>query len=212
MISSSRKRSSDKNTSRKVKQKTNNKFNPSKYIFDHPIFQDENFIDNYFELSQYNISRFFGDIDIFNSTLSKYINNSSNFINAKCDLGSVYIFDNIVVKIKPIEYYEKYNIIKNINSKYIEEIFEIVKCPYSIIIISKKYTNLNQIIIDYHKLKIDIYKALDKFDEIPFSHKDVSLDNIVYDINYNNYVLIDFDMVSNEFQKHIFRNSFKNID
>jgi hypothetical protein len=198
---------------RKVKLKTENIFYPSKYIFYHQVFQEENFIDNYTELSEYNIRRFFGDIDIFNSVMLKYISFSSNFINAKCDLGSVYIFDDIVIKIKPIEYYEKFIIIKNMNSKYIEEIYEIVKCPKSIIIVSKKYQSLNIINnINNEKLKKDIYKALNEFDKIPFSHKDVSLDNIVYDIINDNYILIDFDMVSTEYQKHIFRNSFKKIE
>lgn len=197
---------------RNVKLKTENVFYPSKYIFFHQVFQEENFIDNYSELSEYNITRFFGDINIFNSVAIKYISFSSNFINAKCDLGSVYIFDNIVIKVKPIEYYEKFMIIKNINSKYIEEIYEIVKCPKSIIIISKKYQSLNIININNIKLKLDIYKALDEFDKIPFSHKDISLDNIVYDIDNDNYVLIDFDMVSNEYQKHTFRDSFRKLE
>jgi hypothetical protein len=212
MDSPSRKRKSYDNT-RKVKSKTENIFYPSKYIFFHQVFQDENFIDNYSDLSEYNINRFFGDINIFNSVAIKYIYFSSNFINAKCDLGSVYIFDNIVIKVKPIEYYEKFIIIKNMKSKYIEEIYEIVKCPKSIIIISKKYQSLNIINnINNIKLKLDIYKALDEFDKIPFSHKDISLDNIVYDIDNDNYILIDFDMVSNEYQKHTFRDSFKKLE
>ena len=211
MDTPSRKRKSYDNN-RKVKSKTENIFYPSKYIFFHQVFQDENFIDNYSDLSEYNITRFFGDINIFNSVVIKYISFSSNFINAKCDLGSVYIFDNIVIKIKPMEYYEKFIIIKNMKSKYIEEIYEIVKCPKSIIIISKKYSSLNIIKINTDKLKNDIHKALDEFDKIPFSHKDISLDNIVYDINNDNYVLIDFDMVSDEYQKHIFRDSFRNLE
>jgi len=86
MDTPSRKRKSYDNN-RKVKSKTENIFYPSKYIFFHQVFQDENFIDNYSELSEYNINRFFGDINIFNSVVIKYISFSSNFINAKCDLG-----------------------------------------------------------------------------------------------------------------------------
>jgi serine/threonine protein kinase len=210
MESPTRKRSSKNSTDRNVKYKVKDTFLPSKYVFFHKVFQNENSVDDYYNLNEYNIIRFFGDIDIFNFTLLKYINISTEFIYAKCDLGSVYIFNNIVVKIKPIEYYDKFIKIKNISSKYIEEIIEIVQCQKSLIIISTKYQNI-QSNIQSKKLKDDIYKALEEFDKNNLSHKDVSLDNIVYDNINNNYVLIDFDMVSNEYKKHIFRKSFKDL-
>jgi serine/threonine protein kinase len=175
-------------------------FIPSVFVITNLAFRIETGHSNFLELNDYYLTKYFGDIDIFDKTLVKYINNDSKLIFMKSDLGSVYVFDNIVVKIM--------NIMKEISeeTKYVEKIIEIINGTNHFIIISKKYESNNNI-----NIKRDIFNALSILDKYNISHKDISIDNIVYDKENDCYVLIDFDMISNEYQKHIFRESFRNL-
>ena len=186
---------------------------PVDYIFTkNSLFIEETGFTSLSEISEYNQNRFFGGILIFNNVMMKYLTNNTDLILVKCDLGAIYVFDNFVVKIKPKSHLTFLKKIKKIKSDFLEEIIEIVVGELFLIMITKKYSPINYIPLDANKLKEDIYSALDDLDKINLSHKDVSLDNIVYDNINNRYILIDFDMISNEYQKHIYRDSFKNLE
>lgn len=186
---------------------------PIQFLITHnSLFFEETGYNHLSEINDYNLKRFFGGILAFNKVVGKYLTNESKLLFIKCDLGAIYVFDNFVVKVKPKSHLYHLKKIKKIKSNYLEKIIEIVVGDLFLIMITKKYLPINYFPLNYKKIKSDIYQALDDLDNSNLSHKDVSLDNIVYDINNDNYVLIDFDMITTEYQKHTFRDSFKNIE
>jgi len=161
-----------------------------------------------------------------NNLLIKYDCNP-NILHFKEDVDLIIVFEKIVIKIfnitKNKNIFELYNEIIGIKSVYLENIYEAI-CINNLdllFVVSKKIispVDPTKINIDQAQIKIDIYQALTHLTNNNILHNDVSMDNIGFDCDTNNYVLFDFagskivdDILNCDRSKHLM-NNLKKLD
>lgn len=119
------------------------------------------------------------------------------------------VFGKCVIRIcDKIIYYKKfnnyYNIIKNLDCKYLEKIYQIDEIDDYVYILSKKlmpiidtdFSLKKEFINCKSKIINDIHNAINILLDNDMIHCDVRLDNVGYDKTNGNFVLIDFDSIN----------------
>lgn len=186
-------------------------------------FDDDNIDINFYTNKLLNIFEFdfsnygFSQMELF---IKKYIvdsKNNFNFINYKDEHSKItFVFSHQVFRI-----FSKKSLYNLVNQIYkfphpnLENIILTGIRGQKYFYISKKYNIIKKI------NNIDIFKknlnsSLQHLELLGYLHLDISLDNIVFNKNTNNYILIDYDMhkeinINNNIYYHIFRDSIKKL-
>ena len=141
--------------------------------------------------------------DLINDFLNKYNNKPESMRLFKNDSSVIYIFQTIAIKIFNLNFFryikhdELYSILLNNKCENLEKIIEAFPInDFGIYVAISKVEDTNNyknyIGNNLFSLTFDINNALNYLKEHNWTHGDVSIDNIGFDEETNNYVLFDF--------------------
>lgn len=170
----------------------------------------ENFYRQIYNMDDNTTTKFKLISETINNILVAYKQDPNELISYKNDVDIIFIFKNIAIKVYNYTRMQKYNLdklyqilsknecknLEHILDKFIiDDIFFVV----SKVIDTQKYKNeIDEIII-----KTDIITGLEYLLKFNWNHRDVSLDNIGFDSETNNYVLFDFGISKMNYSDNI---------
>ena len=148
--------------------------------------------------------------NIVNNILKSYNEDPSKLIHFKNDIDVIFVFSKIAIKI-----YKSHNILNN-KQDYLYAMLSKNNCPnlehiYESFFINDLFIVISKVVdthnyksnIDSLNIRLDIINALEYLLQNGWNHRDVSLDNIGYDTETNNYILFDFGISKINYSNNI---------